>query len=312
MEPMSNKTAVATPPTPAEAFFEPWEEKITGWESANELIERVIGKAGKKRELAWRGVSNASYSLHSSLYRRLRDKLGHAPDESEVSAMEKKILDAARKHWRFDNLSALEIMAHIQHYGGPTRLIDVSLNPMIALWFAIEKGYNQDGSEKPDVDGRIYVFDVTGRSISLDSQWGGYELPWDPYPSDNWRKGLPLLWRPPSYNERIPAQNSAFLIGGVPQLYSGGNAYYRKAPGDGVSSGTWNIDEIRAVTSVTLRMHSLKSRIEGGSTPTFTLRITAEAKKEIRARLERSYGYSSASIYPDLFGLAIHGVKGLL
>ena len=37
---------------------------------------------------------------------------------------------------------------------------------------------------------------------------------------------------------------------------------------------------------------------------TYTLRITAEAKVEIREVLERSYGYSAWTLYPDIMGLA--------
>ena len=65
---------------------------------------------------------------------------------------------------------------------------------------------------------------ATDRQIELDTRWGGHSLPWASAPSDTWRRGLPLVWRPPSYNDRIPAQNSAFLIGGVPQVYAGDNA----------------------------------------------------------------------------------------
>lgn len=295
----------------AEDFFSPWERTVTGWEQCLTEIGNVIARATTKRELAWRGVANSGYALHSSVYRRFIARRRTPPDESDVVVFESGILEAARKRWRFDNLSALETLAHIQHYGGPTRLLDVSFNPLAALWFAVEQKFDADGKRLQDTDGRIFVFDATDRQIDLDSRWGGHELPWASAPSDDWRRGLPLVWRPPSYNDRIPAQNSAFLIGGVPQVYAGENAKYRKGPGDGNSAGLWTIDEVRQATSVTLSMNSLDRNPHSTAKPTFTLRIAVAGKPEIRAALEKNFGFNVASIYPDLYGLARYAADGI-
>ncbi|WP_215802561.1 FRG domain-containing protein [Rathayibacter toxicus] len=295
----------------AEAFFEPWEKSANSWTSSQAAIKNVLDLGTDRRDLAWRGVANSSYALHSSLYRRFMTANGVPPDEDDLVRFENNLLLAARKQWRFDNMGALEVMAHLQHYGGPTRLLDVSFNPLVALWFAVEQKYDRGGTKIPDKHGRLFVFDVTNRQIDLDQRWGGYALPWNTHPSENWRQGLPMLWRPPSYNDRIPAQNSAFLVGGVPQVSSGQNAKYRKAPGDGSAAGNWTIDEVRRSTSVTVSMNSQDRRLQSGSKPTFTLRIEAEGKPEIRRVLENSYGFNASSIYPDLFGLARYGADGI-
>lgn len=232
------------------------------------------------------------------------------PDETDLVTYENALLENARRKWRFDNLSALEIFAHVQHYGGPTRLLDVSFNPLVALWFAVEQKF-QDGKPKADTDGRIFVFDATDRQISLDEQWGSRTLPWENYPGDTWRQDLPVVWRPPSYNDRIPAQNSAFLIGGVPQVYSGQNAKYRKGPGNGTGAGTWSIDDVRRSSSVTLSMNTLGRKPHLGAKPTFTIRIAGSKKPEIRRILEDNYGYNASSVYPDLYGLALYGAAGI-
>jgi hypothetical protein len=297
--------------TTADDFFRPWESVIESWPDALAKIEAVTVSATTSRELAWRGVAKAHYALHSSLYRRFVASRATTPDEADLVRFEQEILSRARKRWRFDNLGALETFAHLQHYGGPTRLLDVSFNPLVALWFAVELKHDKQGVALPDDDGRLFIFDVTGRQIDLDEKWGTRPLPWQTSPPKDWQRSMPIVWRPPSYNERIPAQNSAFLIGGVPQVYAGGNTKYRKAPGDGTSGGTWNIQEVREATSVTLQMATSTRQARSGGVPTFTLRVKASAKEEIRDMLEDRYGLTAASIYPDLYALARYGGDGI-
>ena len=93
----------------------------------------------------------------------------------------------------------------------------------------------------------------------------------------------------------------------MPQVQAGDNAKYRKGPGNAATAGLWTIDEVRRATSVTLSMNSLDRRPQSGAKPTFTLRIKAGGKPEIRSVLEHHYGLNASSIYPDLFGLANHG-----
>ena len=48
--------------------------------------------------------------------------------------------------------SDMDLLFLAQHYGLPTRLIDFTYNPMIALYFACES--------EPEVDGRVYVHSI--------------------------------------------------------------------------------------------------------------------------------------------------------
>lgn len=289
----------------AEDFFSPWEGLVSDWPTCVQEISDIQAICTPRRELAWRGVVDASYALHSSLYRRLM-VAGAPPDEGSLLSFEKRMLRSARRQWRYDNLCALETLAHIQHFGGPTRLLDVSFNPLIALWFAVEEQFDRQGNPIRDVDGRLFAFDTTDRHVSLDSEWGIRDLPWGSRKDPSWHIELPMVWRPPSYNPRIPAQNSAFLLGGVPKVHGGTNAKYRKAPGDATTAGTWKIHEVREATSVTVAMNALHRRPHASSRPTFTLRIEASAKRGIRETLERHYGFGASTLYPDLYGLAQH------
>src|SRR4051812_13003801 len=105
----------------AEDFFAPWEREANGWEECLAAINHILDLAGRQRDLAWRGVWDSSYALHSSLYRRFLKANTSPPDEGDLVKFEENLLSASRRRWRYDNLSALEIFAHLQHYGGPTR-----------------------------------------------------------------------------------------------------------------------------------------------------------------------------------------------
>lgn len=258
-------------------------------------------------------MHDASYALHSSLSRKYKQLTGDDATEAELQAYERAILKRCRSDWRYDHMSTLELLAHLQHFGGPTRLIDVSMNPFVSLWFAVEAKYESDGSAQPEKDGRLFGFTVKDR-ISLDQRagfdWGGRDLPWDGQAAkDGWGRfdQQPVLWVPPSYNERISAQNAGFLIGGTPASWAGGN----KWP-DGIGSNKTRyltMDQVRAASSLYVRPASLDRQASSESHPTFTLRIASEAKKTIRDHLERRFGFSSSTIYPDLFGLANEVLK---
>ena len=292
-------------------YFRAWEHSVDSWASLeNELknIERV----SDGRKLVWRGVHNSSYGLLSSAYRWLKSHDRTPPPEGRLREFESKLLAASRTTWPDRGGSALETLAHIQHYGGPTRLIDVSHSVNVAVFFATEQKFDPN-DHTPQVDGRIFAFQSDDRVVELDKTWGSRELPWIDWDRDKngWETDLPFIWNPPSaLNERIVAQHGAFLIGGVPSLPHGQNSRYRM-PGAWQSGNmkTMPAAKVREVTSVSVFLKSLDRRTARNSQATYTLRIAAKAKPEIRRRLLDEFGLHHGVIYPDLFGLAEHGAS---
>lgn len=313
-------------------YFSPHEIVINSFDELHQVIQNLIHR-NPSLEFLWRGQQDASWGLHSSLYRRLMAKkkvrgahLKHRvaepyPTEDDMVAAETEILRLARVDWRFDDLSALETFARLQHFGAPTRLIDVSRNPFIAAWFAIESSPEHDSSDGrlfatatfpvlPD-DKRRAAFDLTQVRGELARTY----LPFWHLADSNearaemeWGTGtIRRFWITPLYEQRILAQNGCFLLDGVP-IGVQQNAGYFKRKGEG--SRSWRKADILASGSIFTKLYdptrAIRMNTRRAFPPTFTFRITAGAKEEIRNVLETRFSYSASTMYPDIEGLASH------
>lgn len=315
----------------SDAFWQPWEKVINSFDDALQVVHDVFdGWSKKGRRFAWRGQVNAAWGLDSSLYRRLTwtkdaeatttKRRKGAPTEAELQKEEEKILTEAHR-WGLHTgergrLSVLSQLAVLQHYGTPTRLIDITFNPLIGLWFAVEE-QRENGESKSDDDGRLFAIDVTHRLINEQEEHRGWEdklrRPWprESQPEEHleWTTTA-FAWKPARLDHRIAAQNGGFLLGGVPS--SGDKAKPNQWPKAPSSPGNWKIDEVRRALSVSLHVNKIDS--QGGKpphNPVYTLRITGSKKAEIRKRLEHLYGYSHATIFRDYSGFALYGHRAL-
>lgn len=116
-------------------------------ESFSELDEALNGIS---KTALCRGVSNHEHALLPSLFR-------HADIES-ADVREKKMMWVFKTHAKahFDKTpqNDVEWLTIAQHHGLPTRMLDWSLSPLTACYFAVQ-------SLSPS-DGAIYIYDVGG------------------------------------------------------------------------------------------------------------------------------------------------------
>jgi hypothetical protein len=307
----------------AQPFWEPFEEEIASFDALLGVMDRLMQKAADDDiQFAWRGQVDASWPLHSSLYRRVCLTSGKTEKEPEVLERETKILSDLHR-WGLHNpplhgrLSVLRQLAMLQHYGAPTRLIDITFNAWVGVWFAVEKKWSNGAVIHEDKDARLFAIDVTDRLINENPAYRGWEdllnRPWKPdaLEAREWTTSV-FAWKPSALDARIFAQNGGFLFGGVPGATrpEGGKFQFPRSPRNG--DGWWPIEEGRKACCLAVRPHLFqpdRGGVRAGAL--YTFRITSGAKAQIRDRLEKMFGYSHATIYPDYTGFASFGTPDL-
>ncbi|HFI0136318.1 TPA: FRG domain-containing protein [Streptococcus suis] len=103
--------------------------------------------SGKK--MFYRGHSNTNYLLKSGIERNIN------LHKNEHHLYEQTIL--RNPDYFKDDKYHIDKLKTMQHYGVPTRLLDITSNPLIALYFSV--------CDSNNVDGEVIVFDVNESDI---------------------------------------------------------------------------------------------------------------------------------------------------
>ena len=104
----------------------------------NKIMERSADG-----DYIFRGESKCYKYVSSSLYRQYRDV---EAEHFDIEIVQKEVLQEAKRHAdESDKSNDFEILTQLQHYGGDTNLIDFSTDFHIALFFACDRHFNEDG-----------------------------------------------------------------------------------------------------------------------------------------------------------------------
>ncbi|MBW8383838.1 MAG: FRG domain-containing protein [Youngiibacter sp.] len=119
---------------------------ITSFEKFSKAMNDIDSS---KQTFYYRGHSDSNYLLLPSLMRN-REWLEHEHD-----MYNELIIECSRDFSHC--VTHLDFLVHMQHYGLPTRLVDITRNPLVALYFACE---NNNGKK-----GEVIVFNVVREKI---------------------------------------------------------------------------------------------------------------------------------------------------
>jgi len=132
-------------------------------------IERLGIKKG--HENFYRGHSKVEYDLKPTIYRD-----GLVTNEDKIF---KEAISRVPNEF-INSKSTIEKLVKMQHYGVPTRLLDVTSNPLVALYFACNKDFKTDGEvvflRIPDTDIKYYDSDTISVLSNIAKRPSNFEI----------------------------------------------------------------------------------------------------------------------------------------
>ncbi|KQS71336.1 hypothetical protein ASG41_20270 [Modestobacter sp. Leaf380] len=193
-----------------------WGHRADSQDEVFRAVSRIVTLSAHRRYV-WRGCADSAFRVRSSLLRSLVvDEAEPLPDERLVRQHEVAMLREARE-WGLGvesgtPASDLALLAQLQRHGLPTRLLDVTDNPMTALWSACE-----GADDRPGV---LMAFDVTALpthdTVDPHRAPGPLDRSLRAALRQSAVESRPFLVRPTVPDARMRAQEGLFLSGAVP------------------------------------------------------------------------------------------------
>lgn len=112
-------------------------------------INLLIPSDDNKNIYCFRGQAVSTWKISSSLFRFEKTR-------NEAKEIYKEVVRNFPDEFKAFEKLTFDNLAKMQHYSIPTDLIDVTFNPLVAMFFATEYGKGKNGTKS----GAVYVFKI--------------------------------------------------------------------------------------------------------------------------------------------------------
>ncbi|WP_420024067.1 FRG domain-containing protein (plasmid) [Cereibacter azotoformans] len=151
---LSGITASPSPPMPAQI-------PVDVVDTLQSFLANVLAlEENPGEEIFYRGHSDYSYLLAPSLLRR--NEAGGYKYLLKEEIMVRELLSVQDAQFANDR-SMLDRLVRMQHFGLPTRLLDVSSNPLVALYFSCSSA--KKDAEGNEIDGEVIILRSPSKEV---------------------------------------------------------------------------------------------------------------------------------------------------
>ncbi|WP_430391676.1 FRG domain-containing protein [Dyella sp. 20L07] len=133
--------------------------------SVSEFVQQVLGRGDRSKAIFYRGhADKVKYRLEPSVFRR--DEKGNYKYLDAEDRLYRELLVSNSADFEGD-VYTLDRLVRMQHYSLPTRLLDITSNPLMALYFACCSGMGEmkDGTYVNEIPGEVITFTMDPESI---------------------------------------------------------------------------------------------------------------------------------------------------
>ncbi len=123
------------------------EREIEDIQGLIEILSKKV-QVDSGRVVFYRGHSNEKYELEPSIFRQNKD--GTYPYRDRENIIYHELLSLNYTEFIEDN-STFDRLVRMQHFSLPTRLLDITSNPLIALYFACKNSISSEDSVRGDL-----------------------------------------------------------------------------------------------------------------------------------------------------------------
>lgn len=232
------------------------------------------------KDIDWALIPSIGRWIHS--YQEIGLDVEQARQQLELD--ESNVMKIFRKesaaHLGYMPQDGWEVWSIAQHHGVPTRLLDWTYSPLVALFFAVEE-------EQHDGDSVVYALHGQGTNISILEETSG-DIKDHPLSTRGFR-----TYEPSHSTARVRAQFACFTVQQDPTVPLETHRPFGRLDAELDHFGT-------------LRPGVLKSLIEAPLAQTtgfWRIRIKSSARQQIRVTLFK-YGITRKLLFPELDGIA--------